>query len=135
MHYRWAGTAVLPVLITWRKPSCVIAAAMLYRFKSRATGDLIMLEAAGRRVLEIIGKDAGPSGIITVAQIPQAIAAIEAAIASDEAAGAPQDDDARTDDTAAAGSGDAMSLRRRSKPLLDMLRRCQREEADVVWGV
>ncbi|HYF41680.1 MAG TPA: DUF1840 family protein, partial [Ramlibacter sp.] len=37
---------------------------MLYKFKSKAAGDLIMLEPNGRRVLEIIGKDAGPKGII-----------------------------------------------------------------------
>jgi Domain of unknown function (DUF1840) len=108
---------------------------MLYKFKSKATGDLIMLEAAGRRVLEIIGKEAGPTGIITQAQIPQAIAALEQAIAMEEAAGAPHEDDARTEDSAAVGSGDSMSLRRRSKPMLDMLRRCLREEADIVWGV
>ncbi len=32
---------------------------MLYKFKSKAAGDVIMLEPNGRRVLEIIGKDAG----------------------------------------------------------------------------
>ena len=108
---------------------------MLYKFKSRVTGDLIMLEAAGRRVLEIMGKDAGPTGIITLAQIPQAISAIEAAIAHEEAACAPRDDDVQADESATVSAGDAMSLRRRSKPLLDMLRRCLREEADIVWGV
>jgi hypothetical protein len=30
---------------------------MLYKFKSRSTGDLIMLEVNGRQVLEILGKD------------------------------------------------------------------------------
>ena len=33
---------------------------MLYKFKSKAAGDLIMLEPNGRRVLQIIGKDAQP---------------------------------------------------------------------------
>ena len=32
---------------------------MIYKFKSQADGDLIMLEPQGRRVLEILGKDAG----------------------------------------------------------------------------
>jgi len=108
---------------------------MLYKFKSKATGDLIMLEAAGRRLLDIMGKEAGPTGIITVAQMPQAIAALEAAIVREEAAGPVADDDAAAAEDAAAASADAMSLRRRSKPLLDMLRRCLREQADIVWGV
>ena len=37
---------------------------MLYKFKSKAAGDLIMLEPNGRRVLQIIGKDPQPQGII-----------------------------------------------------------------------
>src|SRR5438128_398173 len=42
---------------------------MLYKFKSKAAGDLIMLEPNGRRVLEIIGKDPAPKGIIESAQM------------------------------------------------------------------
>ena len=38
---------------------------MLYKFKSRATADVIMLESNGRQVLEIVGKTPGASGIIT----------------------------------------------------------------------
>ena len=37
---------------------------MLYKFKSKAAGDLIMLEPNGRRVLQIIGKEPGPKGIV-----------------------------------------------------------------------
>ncbi|MDW8337472.1 MAG: DUF1840 family protein, partial [Tepidimonas sp.] len=35
---------------------------MLYRFKSKATGDVVMLEPNGRRVLEILGKDPDAPG-------------------------------------------------------------------------
>ena len=58
---------------------------MLYKFKSKAAGDLIMLEPNGRRVLEIIGKDAGPQGIIQPGEMPAAIAALDAAIQREEA--------------------------------------------------
>ena len=51
---------------------------MLYKFKSRATADLIMLEPQGRQIVTIIGKTPGASGIVTAAQIPGAIAALEA---------------------------------------------------------
>ena len=74
---------------------------MIYKFKSKAAGDLIMLEPQGRRLLDIIGKDAGPKGIITAAQLAAAIAALEAAVAQDEAqrqgAAAPDDDAADHD--------------------------------------
>jgi cyclopropane-fatty-acyl-phospholipid synthase len=59
---------------------------MLFKFKSKATGDLIMLEPNGRRVLQIIDKDPSSTGIILPAQMPAALAALENAIASEEAA-------------------------------------------------
>jgi hypothetical protein len=65
---------------------------MLYKFKSKDAGDVIMLEANGRKVLEIIGKDAGPKGIILPEQMPAAIAALKAAIAHEEAHDANAED-------------------------------------------
>jgi hypothetical protein len=53
---------------------------MLYKFKSRATADVIMLEPNGRQLVQIMGKEPGTSGIVTAQQIPGAIAAIEAAV-------------------------------------------------------
>ena len=107
---------------------------MLYKFKSKAAGDLIMLEPNGRRVLEIIGKDPQPTGIIEPAQMAGAIAALESAIVSEEAARKAQAQEA-----AARGEppprADAVSLRQRAVPFLDMLRRCQRADTEIVWGV
>lgn len=109
---------------------------MLYKFKSRATADLIMLDAQGRRLLKIMGKEPTAQGIVTAAQIPFAIAAIEAAVAAEKRGAAPSGD---VDETAGAPEegGDAqdrVTLRQRAAPFLDMLRRSAAEEADVVWG-
>ena len=57
---------------------------MLYRFKSKNMGDVIMLEPNGRQVLEIIGKTPSPRGIILPEQMPAAIEALEAAIRLEE---------------------------------------------------
>ena len=107
---------------------------MLYKFKSKAAGDVIMLEPNGRRVLEIIGKDAGPKGIILPDQMPSAISALEAAIATEEA-----DQKATIEEAKAKGEVppkfDGVSLRQRAVPLLDMLRRCSKAGAEIVWGV
>jgi hypothetical protein len=107
---------------------------MLYKFKSKAAGDLIMLEPNGRRVLEIIGKDAGPKGIILPEQMPGAIGALESAIAKEEA-----DHKAAIDEAKARGEVppkfDAISLRQRALPFIDMLRRAENEKAEIVWGV
>lgn len=105
---------------------------MLYKFKSRATADLIMLEPQGRQIVGIIGKTPGPSGIVTAAQIPAAIAALEAAVAADEAQ--PPVDDAQGEEAAAEERKEAVRLRQRAAPFLDMLRRSAAENVDVVWG-
>jgi hypothetical protein len=107
---------------------------MIYKFKSKADGDLIMLEPQGRRVLEIIGKDAGAKGIITAGQIPAAISALEDAIAQEESMKkAPATDGAQPGD--GQSPAESISLRQRAKPFLNMLRRCEAAQADVVWGV
>ena len=109
---------------------------MLFKFKSKATGDLIMLEPNGRRVLGIIGKQAGASGIILPEQMPAAISALEAAIAEEEATqkAAAQEAGVQDDDHAAAKAA-LVSLRQRAVPFIDMLRRAQAEGKEVVWGV
>jgi hypothetical protein len=107
---------------------------MLYKFKSKAAGDLIMLEPNGRRVLQIIGKDAGPKGIILPAEIPGAISALESAMAKEDAEHQAAIEEAK-------GRGevppkfDSVSLRQRALPFIDMLRRCQAEGKEIVWGV
>ena len=107
---------------------------MLYKFKSKAAGDLIMLEPNGRRVLQIIGKDPGPQGIIEPVQMPGAIAALEAAIAREEA-----DQHAAADEAKARGEEpprvEGISLRQRAVPFIDMLRRCENAGKEIVWGV
>ena len=57
---------------------------MLYEFKSRSTGDLIMLEVNGRQVMEIPGKDTDAPGILEAADAPAAIHVLEAAVAKAE---------------------------------------------------
>ncbi len=106
---------------------------MLYKFKSKASGDVIMLEPNGRRVLEIIGKDAGPKGIVLPEQMPAAISALEAAIAHEEAEQKGQMDEAAKDEPP--HRVEAVSLRQRAVPFLDMLKRASREGHEIVWGV
>jgi hypothetical protein len=107
---------------------------MLYKFKSKAAGDLIMLEPNGRRVLQIIGKDPGPKGIILPEEIPGAMTKLDQAIAQEEA-----EHKAIIDEAKAKGQVppkfDAVSLRQRAVPFIDMLRRCEKEQKEIVWGV
>lgn len=120
---------------------------MLYKFKSRSTADLILLEPQARRLLHIMGKEPAASGIVTSAQIPAAVAALEAAVVAEERQAAEQqaaaaarakegrdDSEDEGEDGDGQRSGDFVSLRQRAAPLIDMLRRSAEEGNDVVWG-
>ena len=58
---------------------------MIYKFKSKASGDLIMLGPNGDEMLRILGREPAPKGIVDVDQLAAAIAALREA---DEAASA-----------------------------------------------
>lgn len=108
---------------------------MLYRFKSRATGDLVMLEASGRRVLEILGKDPSAPGIITAAQMPAAVAALQAAVRADETERERRAQEAQARDEVLPEPLDQVTLRMRAAPFIDMLQHAMKEDVEVVWGV
>jgi hypothetical protein len=104
---------------------------MLYRFKSQATADLVMLNDTGEQVLAAMGKTVAPQGVITVAQIPAALAALAQAVADSEAVPATEDDTDADD----APKADTVRLRQRTTPLLAMLKESLAAGKDVVWGV
>ena len=53
---------------------------MIYEFKSRATGTVIMTKPVAEWILQIIGKAPGRTGIVTVDQMPGAVDALNRAI-------------------------------------------------------
>jgi hypothetical protein len=107
---------------------------MIYKFKSKAAGDVIMMGPAGDDVLRVIGKTPAAQGIIDVAAMPAAINAIEQAIAADEAARAQAEKEAAAEGTKLAPR-DGITLRQRAWPLVEMMKRSMGESVDIVWGV
>ena len=97
---------------------------MLYKFKSKAAGDVIMLGPNGDQVLRLLGREPSPSGIFEVEAMPGLIATLQAAVAADEAARAGGGEPAPS----------AVTLRQRAWPLVEMLRRCHAARAVIVWG-
>lgn len=108
----------------------------MYKFKSKVTGDLIMLEPNGRQILNIIGKDesAATQGILLPEHMQAAIVALETAIAQDETA---QQERARQaqEQGEAPQRPEGISLRLRATPFIAMLKRCQQAGKEIVWGV
>ena len=103
---------------------------MIYKFKSKAAGDVIMLGPNGDHVLRLIGKEPAATGIIAPAAMPAAMAAIEQAVAADEAARQGATEPAR-----AAAPADRISLRQRAWPLVEMMKRAHAANQEIVWGV
>lgn len=108
---------------------------MLYRFKSKNLADVVMLEPNGKRVLEVIGKDPGPQGIILPEQMPDAIVALRAAVEQEEREFADAKTAFNAGDSSEPPHGDGVSLRQRTKPFIEMLSFCHQQGDSVVWGV
>ncbi|OIN94092.1 MAG: hypothetical protein AUJ20_01950 [Comamonadaceae bacterium CG1_02_60_18] len=111
---------------------------MLYKFKSKVTGNVIMLQPNGERLLEIIGKrdanEPAVKGILLPEQMSHALAAIDAAITQEEAARRAAVAQAQQDG-APPPRFDAIGLRQRALPLVEMIQRCLKAQEPIVWGV
>ena len=109
----------------------------MYKFKSRAAGDLIMLEPNGRQILTILGRTDAASqaqGILLPEHMPEAIAQLEAAIRADEEHKAQLIKEAQ-DKGETPPRFEGISLRQRALPFIEMIKRSQKEDKEIVWGV
>ena len=105
---------------------------MLVTFKSAASGNLVMFERNGKEILPLLGKNPEEArGIVTVEQLPAAIAALRTAIAADKARQAGQPADGKD---AESGGDRKVSLSQRALPLLDLFERSLQESEPVTWG-
>lgn len=106
---------------------------MLYTFKSKAAGDLLMLGPSANELLRTIGKAPSATGIIQPADMPMAIRAIEAAIVQSEG----QPADVARDDTVDGSQSetDEVTLRQRAWPFVEMLQRAHAAGETITWGV
>lgn len=107
---------------------------MIYKFKSKAAGDVIMMGPNGDALMRAMGREPVPKGIIEPKDMPAAIAAIERAIADDEAARAEAEAEA-----AAKGETlpprEGVTPRQRLWPMVEMMRRAGAANEPIVWGV
>jgi len=109
---------------------------MLIVFKSKAAGDVMMFGDVAHALMEIMGKSPAAQGIVTVEQLPGAIARLKAAVAQDKAEKPVVDHDERIfEKTAEGGKREYVSLARRAVPLIELLEYSLKEEVPVTWGV
>ena len=110
---------------------------MLFKFKSKAAADLIMLEADARRLLTIMLGSDPVKGIVLCQDLPAALANIEAAVQQDEAlrkerSGIPLEGDKENQEAPVLPP---VRLAQRAAPMQQMIQRSMAEKSDIVWGV
>lgn len=111
---------------------------MLITFKSAAGADVLMFGQHAKPILEIIGKDGDdPKGIVTVEQLPGAIAALRAAIEEDKQhqARPSQDEEETAKEAGQTGMAAPVSLAQRAYPVLALMEESLKEKTPVTWGV
>ena len=108
---------------------------MIYKFKSKAGGDVLMLGPNGDALMRTLGREPAAKGIIEPVAMAAAITAIEQAVALDDAARAQARQAGTPQADGEAGKADAISLRQRFWPMVDLLQRAQSAQVPVVWGV
>ncbi len=104
---------------------------MIYKFKSKATGDLIMLGPLGDVLLRMLGREPAATGIVEVRDMADARRRIERGIAEAEAAGKAGQASAADD----ADDKQAVGLRQRLWPFVKMLEEAEAGGEAIVWGV
>lgn len=110
---------------------------MIYEFKSKATGNLIMTQIVGDQVLDLLGKRA-PKGIITVLEMPMVLQTLRRAFEMSQAEQKALREGKNLDKDTELEQIDrqpAVSLGQRLVPFIEMIERAHAGEKDVMWGV
>lgn len=114
---------------------------MIYEFQTVAGGKITYTSVVGAQILHAIGKQPGPRGVITVEEIPGALAALDAAIARERERAA---EEKRTLEPHAKNAVDdadererlpVVTLAQRAFPFVDLLKFALREQENVTWGI
>lgn len=108
---------------------------MLITFRSQASGDIMMFGDVARQMLRIVGKEPADKGIITVAQLPDAIVALKGAIAADKAAWAERSASAKEETETESGDGGDLfvSASQHAQPLLELFEWSLKDDKPVLW--
>ena len=92
---------------------------MLYKFKSKAAGDVIMTGPAGDQIVRILGKEPAPQ---------------EQAVLDEEAERKRAEEEAQAEGRTLPPR-EGVTLRQRAWPLVEMMRRAHEADKEIVWGV
>jgi hypothetical protein len=100
---------------------------MIYTFRSKAAGDLIMLGEHGDRVMTLLGREPAVKGIFEARDLSALIARLEAAVADEPPPTAKRGEEE--------DRGALVGMKTRVWPLVDMMKRARAAGEPIVWGV
>lgn len=105
---------------------------MSLTLKSKATGNLVLVNAHAQALLGLLGKNAAEPGILEPKDMPAALAALQGL--PDELP--PPPEDAKPDEDKRIDPMDEpVAPRKRAWPLIEMIRRAHEAQEPIVWGV
>jgi Domain of unknown function (DUF1840) len=106
-------------------------------FKSKATGDLIMLTAHAGALLGRIGKSVSGAGILTVPEMPAALKVLKGLDDGplDSQNRVPYSPAANDEEDPVHLMDEPVSLRKRAVPLVRMIEEALASSEPIVWGV
>ncbi|MEY4763732.1 MAG: hypothetical protein RI907_405 [Pseudomonadota bacterium] len=107
---------------------------MSVTLRSQATGDLVLVNALAKDLLQVLGKDASRPGILEVKDMPQALATLRSLPDQAEPEARP-DDEPGQPKVELSFADQPVPLRRRAVPLVRMIEQAQAEDQPIVWGV
>ncbi len=103
-------------------------------FSSKVAGDIVMFAENARRIFEIIGRPESPRGVITAAQVPDALQRLTAAVEQEKAQQKPAPSPTEHDNDGNGRQARGVTFSQRAFPLIEMLRAAQKKNADITWG-
>lgn len=109
-------------------------------FRSNVAADITMFAVNAQRIFEIIGRPESPRGVITAAQVPDALLRLTAAVEQEKEQLKAMMGTQFASEGSEQPNADQLLVRggtlsRRAFPLIEMLREAQSKNADVTWGV
>ncbi len=107
----------------------------MFKFTCSATGELQMLGVNARQLLELIGKEPGERGVITVEEMPAAIAQLQSAGERDRHQRLAEEPVPEKDGDEPEMHFNQVGLGQRAFPMVEMLKRAHAAGAPILWGV
>ncbi|GAB4164804.1 MAG: hypothetical protein Fur0039_00060 [Rhodocyclaceae bacterium] len=102
-------------------------------FKAEGAADVLMFDEVAQALMEVMGKERGARGVVTVEQLPDALERLKRAVALDRAAPRALERRPRARDEDEPER--FVSLTQRALPLIELLEHARAREVPVVWGI